>query len=132
MANPECEPRSIPVKDVKAQTKLETTTPQEDHTLQTLQATQEGLQNDKETIKHPTIIPENILPKHKRPKHHKPDIIKAIGYRRNSKAQLVEEPTYKGRRSLQLIECEYSTNSNTLETINNIHTIYEPLKQAIL
>jgi hypothetical protein len=52
---------SKPVKDFKAQIKLETTTPQEDHTLQSLQATQESLQNDKETIKHPTIIPENIL-----------------------------------------------------------------------
>ena len=72
---------SKPVKDVKAQTKLEATAPQEDHSLQTLQATQEGLQTDKETIKHPTIVPENILPKHGRPKHDKPDIIKAIGYR---------------------------------------------------
>jgi hypothetical protein len=69
---------SKPVKDFKAQTILETTTPQEDHSLQALQATQEGLQNDKETTKHPTIIPDIIHPKHKRPKHHKPDIIRAI------------------------------------------------------
>ncbi len=93
---------SKPVKDFKAQTKLETATPQEDHTLQTIQATQatqEGLQNDKETIRHPTIIPENILPKHKRPKHHKPDIIRAIGYIRNSQGRLVEDATCKERGS---------------------------------
>jgi len=123
---------SKPVKDFKAQTKLETTKPQEDHILQTLQATQEGLQNNKEAIIHLTIIPDNILPKHRRPKHHKPNIVKAIGYKRNSQGQLVEDTTYIGRRSLQLIECKYSTYSNTLETINNIHTTYEPLKQAIL
>jgi hypothetical protein len=96
---------STPVKDFKAQTKLETSTPQENHILQSLQATQECLQNDKDIIKHPTIIPENILPKYKRPKHHKRDIIKAIGYRRNSQGQLVKDTTYKGRRSLQLVEC---------------------------
>jgi hypothetical protein len=123
---------SKPVKDFKEQTKLETVTPQEDHTLHTLQATQEGLQNDKETIKHPTIIPENVLPKHKRPKHHRLGIIRAIGYRINSQGHLIEDTTYKGKRILQLIEYKYSTDSNTLETINNIHIIYEPLKQVIL
>jgi hypothetical protein len=28
-------------------------------------------------------------------------------------------------------ECKYSTNSNILETIEHIHTVYEHLKQAI-
>jgi hypothetical protein len=123
---------SKPGKDFKAQTKLETDTPQENHSLQTLQATQEGLQNDKETTKLPTIIPQNIHPRHKRPKQHKPDIIRAIGYGRNSQGHLVEDTTYKGRRSEYLIECKYSKDSNTLDTIINIHTIYEPPKQAIL
>jgi len=36
-----------PVKDFKAQTKIETTPTQEDHTLQSIEATHEGLQNDK-------------------------------------------------------------------------------------
>ena len=35
------------------------------------------------------------------------------------------------RRCLQLIECKYSKDSNILETIEHIHTIYEPLKHAI-
>jgi hypothetical protein len=94
------------VKDFRAQTKLETTTPQEDHTLQTFIATQEGIQNDKETVNHPTIIPDNILPKHKRPKHHKPDIIRAIEYKTNSLGHLVEDTTYQRRRRIQLIECK--------------------------
>jgi hypothetical protein len=46
------------VKDFNAQTKPEATKPQEDPYLQTLQATQEGLENDKQATKHPTVIPE--------------------------------------------------------------------------
>jgi hypothetical protein len=86
-----------PVKDFKTQTLLETITTQEDHTLQSIEATQEGLQNDKINTKHPTFKPNNILPKHKRPKHHKPDITRAIGYIINSKGALVADPTYRGR-----------------------------------
>jgi len=41
--------------------------------------------------------------KHKRPKHHKPDIIRAIGYIINSRGTIVADPTYRGRRCLQLI-----------------------------
>ena len=108
------------------------TTPQEDQTLQALKATQEGLQTDKAKTQHPTTLPTDLLPKHKRPQHYKPDIIRAIGYIRNTQGQLVEDTTYKGRRCLQLIESKYSTDSNTLDTIPNIHTIYEPLKQAII
>jgi hypothetical protein len=67
------------VKDFKAQTKIEMTTPQNDTTLQALEPTNEGLQKDKEKTQHPIIIPTNLLPKYKRPKHHKPDIIRAIG-----------------------------------------------------
>jgi hypothetical protein len=78
-------------------------TPQNDTTLHALEVPNEGLRNDKEKTQHPTIIPTNILPKHKRPKHHKSDIIRAIGYRWNTKAQLVEDLIYKGRRCLQLI-----------------------------
>jgi hypothetical protein len=92
-----------PVKDFKTQPLLETINTQEDHTLQALEATEEGLQNDKTHTKHPTIIPTNILPTHKRPKHHKPDIIRAIGYIINSKGALVADPTYRGRRCLQII-----------------------------
>jgi len=64
-------------KDFKTQTKIEMTTPQEDTTLQGLEATHGGLQNDKEETQHPNIIPTDLLPKHKRLKHHKPDIIRA-------------------------------------------------------
>ena len=119
------------VKDFKTQPLLETINTQEDHTLQPLEATHEGLQNDKIHTKHPTIIPNNILPKHKRQKHHKPDIIRAIGYIINAKGALVVDPIYRVRRCLQIIECKYSTDNNILEIMEHIHTIYEPLKQAI-
>jgi hypothetical protein len=56
------------VKDFKAQTHIETTTAQEDHTLHSIKSTQEGLQNDKPNMKHPTIIPNTILPKQKKTK----------------------------------------------------------------
>jgi hypothetical protein len=112
--------------------KIEMPTPQEDTTLQALEATREGLQNDKEKTQHPTIIPTNLLPTHKRPQHYKPNIIRAIGYTRNTQGQLLEDTTYKGRRCLQIIECKYSTYTNTLDNITNIHNIYEPLKQVIM
>jgi hypothetical protein len=120
-----------PVKDFKAQTHLETSTAQEDQTLQSIEATQEGLQNDNANIKHPTIIPNTILPKHKRPKYHKPDIIRAIGYIINPRGALIADPTYRGQRCLQITECKYSTYSNISDIIEHIHIIYEPLKQAI-
>jgi hypothetical protein len=120
------------IKDFKTQMKIEMTTPQEDNTLQALEATQEGLQNDKAKTQHPTIIPTDLLPKHKRPQHYEPDITRAIGYTRNTQGQQVEDITYKGRRCLHLIECKYSTYNNTLDTITIIHNIYESLKQAII
>ena len=75
---------SKPTKDFKAQTIIETTTPQEGHYLQALQARQDGLQDEKTTPQLSTIIPITLLPKHKRPKHIKPDIIRGIGYRKKS------------------------------------------------
>jgi hypothetical protein len=105
---------------------------QENTTLQALEATQEGLQHDKAKAPHPTIIPTDLLPKHKRPQHYKPDIVRAIGYTRNTQGQLVKDTTYKGRRCLQLIECKYSTDINTLDTITNIHNIYESLEHGIM
>jgi hypothetical protein len=57
------------IKNFKTQMKKEMTTPQEDTTLQALEATQEGLQNHKAKTQHPTIIPTDQLPKHKRPQH---------------------------------------------------------------
>jgi hypothetical protein len=95
-----------PIKDFKSQIKIEMTTPQEDTTLQALEASHEGLQNDKEKSHHPTIMPTNLLAKHKRPQHYKPYIIRAIGYTRNKQGHLIEDPTYKGRKCLQLIECK--------------------------
>ena len=120
------------VKDFTTQTKIEMTTPQNDTTLQALEATTEGLQNDKEKTQHPTIIPTDFLPKHKRPQHYKPDIIRAIGYTRNTQGQRAEDKTCKGKKCLQLIEWKYSTDTNTPYTITNIHNIYEPFKQDIM
>jgi hypothetical protein len=88
------------IKDFKAQTKMKTTTPQEDHYLQALETSQEGVHDDKEKSQLPTIIHITLLPKHKRPKHHKPDIIRAIGYRKESQDQLVKETIYKEKKML--------------------------------
>jgi hypothetical protein len=92
----------------------------------------EGLQDDKnENGETPHIIPEYILPAQYRPTHHKPDIIRAIGYTIGPDGKLREDPTYRGRRQLQLIECKYSTDGNITDIIDHIYTIYEPLKQAL-
>ena len=124
--------RNKTVKDFKAQMQKEMTKSQEDITTQVVEATHEGLQNDKEKTQHPTIIPTNLLSKRKRSHHHKPGITRVIGYKWNTIGKLVEDTAYKGRRCLQLIECKYSTDSNTLDTITNIHNIYEPLKRATM
>ena len=79
-------------------------------------------------MNYPTIISNTIIPKHKRPKHHKPDIIRATWYSINRRSTLVADPTYKGRRDLQLIEFKYSTYINISDIIEHIHTIYTPLK----
>jgi hypothetical protein len=80
------------IKDFKTQTQIEMITPQEDTTIQALEATREGVQNDKMKTRHPTIIPTELLPKHKRPQNHKPDIIRAIGYKRNTHGNLWKTP----------------------------------------
>jgi hypothetical protein len=77
------------VKDFTIQMKVEMTTPQEDTTLQALlEATQEGLQNDKARTQHPTIIPTALLHEHKRPQHYKLDVIRAIAwiYKKHTRA----------------------------------------------
>jgi hypothetical protein len=92
---------------------------------------EENLQHDKpNTTNQPQTIPECILPPQHRPTHHKPDLIKAIGYTTNSNGHLIPDPTYRGRRQIQIIECKYSTDRNTQAVINHIYNIYEPLKQS--
>jgi len=89
----------------------------------------EGLQDDKPDTKEPTHnIPEYILPAQHRRTHHRPDLIMAVGYTFGPNGKLIKDPTYKGRRQLELIECKYSTDGNIQEIINHIYTIYEPLK----
>ena len=119
------------MKDFKAHTHLETTTIQEGHTLQPIEATKEGFQDDKANINYPTIIPTIILPKHKRQKQHRRDIIRATGYCISHRGALVADTIYKGRRCLQLIECKYSAHSNISDIIDHTHILYAPLKQAI-
>ena len=88
---------------------------------------QEGLQNDKANIKHPTTIPKTILLKRKRSKHHIPDIIRAIARVHHK----LKGPDIQRTKCLQLMKCKYSTYNNTSDIIDHIHTIYAPLKQAI-
>ena len=102
-----------PIKDF---TTLKTDTT-DDTTSQLPQIThpeEEGLQNDKpNTPNQPQIIPDYILPPQHIPTHHRPDMIMAIGYTINSHGQLIPDPTYRGRRQIQIIECKYSTDGNT-------------------
>jgi hypothetical protein len=58
-------------------------------------------------------------------------LVRAVGYTIGPNCQLIRDPTSQGRRQLQLIECKNSTDGNTQEIIDHIHTIYEPLKQAL-
>ncbi len=117
-----------PITDFKKQKQREAAKPQEDLTLQTLESTQEGLQDGKTTLQQPTIIPAQLLPENKRPQHHKPNIIIPICYRRNARGHLMEDNTYKGRRCLHLVNFKYSNDNNMLDTINIEYTIYEPVK----
>ncbi len=89
-----------PASDFTTQTHI---TPQEDHSLQPLETTQQGLQNDKGNANHPTIIPIALLPKHRKPTQHKPEIIRAIRYTTHSHGSLVEDTTYRGRKCLQIV-----------------------------
>jgi len=73
------------------------------------------MQDDKVDSNYPQTIPEHILPAQHRPKHHRPDLIRAIGYTTTPEGRLIKYFTYRGRRRLQLIECKYSTDGNTLK-----------------
>jgi hypothetical protein len=99
---------------------------------QILHPEEEGLQNDRpNTTNQPQTIPEYILPPQHKPTHNKPDLITAIGYTTNSNGQLIPDPTYRGRRQIQIIERKYSIDEKTQEVIDHIYNIYEPLKQAL-
>ena len=69
-----------------------------------------------------------LYPQH-RPKHHKPDLILAVGFTLNKQGKPVKDPTYRGRKQIQNIECKYSTDGNIQAIIEHIYDIYEPLRQ---
>jgi hypothetical protein len=134
----ECGPSSgmdlgnTPVTDYRKHTpSTEHTTPS--HLPPIPHPDQEGLQDDKQTDgeTHHTI-PGFILPAQHRPKHHRPDLIRVVGYTLGPNGQLIKDHTFRGRRQIQLIEYKYSRDGNITDIIKHIHTIYEPLKQALL
>jgi hypothetical protein len=48
----------------------------------------------------------------------------------------LQRPTHPGpdiprKKTIQIIECKYSTDGNTQAVINHIYNIYEPLEQAL-
>ena len=93
---------------------------------------QEGLQDDKsENPDYPQTIPDYVLHTKHKPTHHKPDLIRAIGFTITTQGKLVPDPTYRGRRQLQIIECKYSTDGNIQTIIDHIYDIYEPLRVAL-
>jgi hypothetical protein len=93
---------------------------------------QEGALDDKLNTTEPQhTIPEYILPAKNKPAHHRPDLIMAVGYAFGPNSKLIRDPTFQGRRQLQLIECKHSVDGKTQEIIDHIHAIYKPLKQAL-
>ena len=74
-----------------------------------------------------------LLPADKRPQHQKPDIIRAVGYTIDERTDLlVRDLTYTGHRTLQLIECKYSTDTNMDTIYEDIKNIYTQLRHCIL
>lgn len=78
-----------------------------------------------------TTIPDHVLPKHCRPRHYKPDMVRAVGFYLNPDGTLTPDPNYHGQKRLQLIECKYSTDTDTHDISNSIHEKYRPLQDAI-
>jgi hypothetical protein len=120
-----------PVTDLsKHKSYMEDTTPY--HLLSIPLLEHEGLQDGKpNTLDQQQTIPECILPARKRPTHHRPGLVRAVGYTTGPDGHLIKDPTFRGRRQLQLIERKYSTDWNIQEVIDHIYAIYEPLKQAL-
>jgi hypothetical protein len=93
---------------------------------------QEGIHDNKpDTTEQIHAKPEYIHPAHNRPTHNRLDLVKAVGYTFGPSGKHIRDPTFQGRRQIQLIERKYSSDGNTQEIIDHIHTIYEPLKQAL-
>jgi hypothetical protein len=92
----------------------------------------EGLQDDKpNTQDQQQTSPKYILPAHHRPTHHRPGLVRAIGCTTDSDGHLIRDPTFRGRRQLQLIACKHSTDENIQEGIDHIYIIYEPPTHAL-
>ena len=106
--------------------------PPQPHLQDITHLSQEGLQDDKQDPSyHPQTIPHYILHPQHRPKHHRPDLIRAVGCTTNSEGRLIIDPTYRGRRQIQIIECKYSKDGNIKEIIDHIYQLYEPLTTAL-
>jgi hypothetical protein len=122
-----------PVKDFHTQITHELHHLREDPRFPTVTPDTEGMQNDKiSNHYYPNALPEYILPHEHRPQHYKPDLIRAIGYKYDAQGILEEDTSYTGRRSIQLIECKYATDTNMQIVIDQIYDLYDPLKQAIM
>ena len=93
---------------------------------------EEEADEDKPDALYATILPEYLLPQSHRPRHYKPDIVRAVGYYIDtSTGKLVPDPTYEGRRVMQIIECKFATDTDMHQTVNKITETYSPLLQAI-
>ena len=54
-----------------------------------------------------------------------------MGFAIKQQGKLVKDPTYRGRKQIQIIECKYSTDGNIQTIIEHIYEIYKPLRQAL-
>ena len=107
-------------------------TPPHTHHQDITHSTQEGLQDDKsDEPTYPQSIPDYVLHPRHRPKHHKSDLIREVGFTLKKQGKLTKDPTYRGRRQIQIIECKYSTDGNIQTIIDHIYDIYESLRLAL-
>jgi hypothetical protein len=85
----------------------------------------EGLQDDKtNTTNNPHTIPDYILHPNHRPQPHTPNLVRVVGqYTMDSEEKLKRDPSYKGHRQIQIIECKYSTDGNIPTIIGHIYNI---------
>ena len=125
-----------PVRDFPAELKANLTSEFDEpevNEVDTGNGTREGHESWKTHGQYPTILPEYLLPSYKRPQHHKPDIIRAVGYTIDERTGLlIMDLTYTGHRTLQIIECKYSTDTNMDTIYDDIKNIYTPLRHSIL
>jgi len=87
---------------------------------------EEGLQDDMtNTTNNSHTIPDYMMHLNHKSQHHRPDLVRAVNYTLDSEGKLKRDPTYRGRRKMQIIECKYSTDGNIPTIIHHIFQTHD-------